>query len=115
MFIYRCKIKFNDDSITVSKILLKFKISLVILVQSTAILNFRPKAQDKILSCTLQSLEVFSCSLTAEEETAQSIIDPLTIHVDLNANPLPKHKLSSSGGLLEASQVHQKNLVLEVM
>lgn len=88
---------------------------MVILVQSTAILNFRPKAQDKILSCTLQSLEVFSCSLTAEEETAQSIIDPLTIHVDLNANPLPKHKLSSSGGLLEASQVHQKNLVLEVM
>ncbi|XP_062579526.1 intermembrane lipid transfer protein VPS13D-like isoform X2 [Saccostrea cucullata] len=85
-----------------------------VILKSTAILNFRPKAKDKILTCTLQSLEVFSCSLTAEEETAQSIIDPLTIHIDLNANPLPKHKLSSSAGLLEASQVHQNNLVLEI-
>ncbi|KAK3098591.1 hypothetical protein FSP39_021054 [Pinctada imbricata] len=85
-----------------------------VILKSTAILNFRPKAQDKILSCTLQSIEVFSCSLLAEEETALSIIDPLTIHIDLNANPLPEPKLSSSTGLLEASKVQERNLQLEV-
>ena len=82
--------------------------------QSTAVLNFRPKAKDKLLSCTLQTVEVFSCSLSAEEETALSIIDPLTIHIDLNANPLPEPKLSSSAGLLEASKVQERNLQLEV-
>jgi hypothetical protein len=82
--------------------------------QSTAVLTYRPSSQDKLLSCSLQSIEVFSCSLLSEEETALSIIDPLMINVDLNANPLPDLSKSLSTGLLEASEIRQKNLVLEV-
>ena len=82
--------------------------------QSTAVLTYRPSSQDKLLSCSLQSIEVFSCSLLSEEETALSIIDPLMINVDLNANPLPDLSKSLSTGLLEASEIRQKNLLLEV-
>jgi len=43
-----------------------------------------------------------------------SIIDPLMINIDLNANPLPDLSKSLSTGLLEASEIRQKNLLLEV-
>ena len=77
-------------------------------------LSFRPKAQDKLLACTLQSLEVFSCSLQAEEDTAMSIVDPMTISIELNANPLPELKKDQSAGLVEAKEVEQRELLLEV-
>ena len=77
-------------------------------------MTYRPSSQDKLLSCSLQSIEVFSCSLLSEEETALSIIDPLMINIDLNANPLPDLGKSLSTGLLEASEIRQKNLLLEV-
>lgn len=80
--------------------------------QCTAALGFRPKALDHLLNCSLQSVEVFSCSLLAEEETALSIIDPLTICFDLNANPLPDPKPSPSAGFLET--VEDRQLLLEV-
>lgn len=77
-------------------------------------LSFRPKAQDKLMSCSLQSVEVFSCSLVNEEETALSIIDPLTISIDLNANPLPEPKPSTPGGLQDAAAPPDRALVLKV-
>lgn len=83
-------------------------------LQSTAVLTYRPSSQEKLLSCSLQSIEVFSCSLLSEEETALSIIDPLMINIDLNANPLPDLNKSGSAGLLEASEIRQRNLLLEV-
>ncbi|OWF52509.1 Vacuolar protein sorting-associated protein 13D [Mizuhopecten yessoensis] len=85
-----------------------------VILKSTAMLSYRPKAQDKLMSCSLQSIEVFSCSLVNEEETALSIIDPLTITIDLNANPLPEPKPSPSGGLLDAALPPDRALVLEV-
>jgi vacuolar protein sorting-associated protein 13D len=35
------------------------------------------------MSINLNNLEVFSCVLDAEEETALSIIDPVTINLDI--------------------------------
>ena len=83
------------------------------LFQCTSVLSFRPKASDKLLSCTLQSLEIFSCCLQSEEETALSIVDPMSITIELNANPLPVARPKVSGGLLDATVVEQK-LLLEV-
>ena len=77
-------------------------------------LSFRPKAQDKLMACTLQSLEVFSCSLLAEEDTAMSIVDPMTIGIELNANPLPDLKTEKSAGLLDAKAIDKRELLLEI-
>ena len=66
------------------------------------------------MGCNLQSLEVFSCSLLAEEDTAMSIVDPMTITIELNANPLPDLKTDKSAGLLDAKAVDQRELLLEV-
>ncbi|KAK3583966.1 hypothetical protein CHS0354_033760 [Potamilus streckersoni] len=85
-----------------------------VVVKCTAVLSFRPKAQDKLLSCNLQRLEVFSCSLSAETDTALSIVDPMTITVELNANPLPELSLSSSSGLQDAKNVDEQKLLMEV-
>ena len=60
--------------------------SLIVLFQNTAMLSFRPAHKERPVSCTLLSLEVFSCSLAAEEETALSIIDPMTVTIELNGS-----------------------------
>ncbi|KAL3882451.1 hypothetical protein ACJMK2_028789, partial [Sinanodonta woodiana] len=85
-----------------------------VVLKCTAVMSFRPKAQDKLLSCNLQRLEVFSCSLSAETDTALSIVDPMTITVELNANPLPELSLSSSSGLQDTKHVDERKLLMEV-
>ncbi|GAB1600262.1 intermembrane lipid transfer protein VPS13D [Argonauta hians] len=83
------------------------------ILKCTAVLRYRPKAQDLPLSCSLQSLEVFSCFLMEEEETALSIIDPTSITIEINANPLPDRSTSRVTGLLDAQAVEYP-LVLEM-
>jgi vacuolar protein sorting-associated protein 13D len=51
--------------------------------QSTTVLSYRPFETNKVMSINLNNLEVFSCVLDAEEETALSIIDPVTINLDI--------------------------------
>ncbi|XP_078319654.1 intermembrane lipid transfer protein VPS13D-like [Crassostrea virginica] len=63
-----------------------------VILKSTAYLKYCPS--DNQLSCILDSLEVFSCSMAAEEETAQSIIDPLTININSqDANEFSQHSV----------------------
>ncbi|CAE1274656.1 VPS13D [Acanthosepion pharaonis] len=83
------------------------------ILKCTAVLRYRPKAQDLPLSCSLQSLEVFSCFLMEEEETALSIIDPTSVNIEMNANPLPDRGASRITGLLDAPAVEHP-LVLEI-
>lgn len=88
-----------------------------VILKSTAVLRYKPQASDKVLRCSLGSLEVFSCCLMAEEDTALSIIDPMTISIELNANPLPEFKPSSTSttlGLLSVPETQLKQLLLEV-
>ena len=85
--------------------------------QSTAVLMYKPQSSDKVLTCSLGSLEVFSCCLMAEEDTALSIIDPMTISIELNANPLPELKpttASTAVGLLAVPETQLRQLLLEV-
>ena len=54
-------------------------------VQLSAVLAWRPNhPSQKWLSCSVQSLEMFSCVLSCEEDTALSIIDPASALVELN-------------------------------
>lgn len=78
--------------------------------QGTALISYRQKC-DRLLMCNLQSLEVFSCSLAAEEETALSIIDPMSLSIELNK---VQDQPSSSAGLLDAACYEDRPPILEV-
>lgn len=71
-------------------------------LQSTAVLSLKMDSCEKPLSCSLQSLEVFSCTLGLEEETALSIIDPVTVNVELNIKE-PKDSGSDRKHILEVA------------
>ncbi|XP_070561460.1 LOW QUALITY PROTEIN: intermembrane lipid transfer protein VPS13D-like [Ptychodera flava] len=81
-----------------------------VILKSTAVMTYRPSGTDKPMSCSLQSLEVFSCNLSSEEETALSIIDPVTVSMELNSSPTFK----KSTGLLDATPVADAEPSLEV-
>ncbi|XP_028393538.1 vacuolar protein sorting-associated protein 13D-like [Dendronephthya gigantea] len=73
-----------------------------IILRMTAVLAWRPhyKSQ-KPLSCSVQSLEIFSCNLSCEEESALSIIDPMAGLIELNA--AERHHKRKTQGLLDAT------------
>lgn len=54
-----------------------------VILKSTTVVSYRPAEINKVMSINLNHLEVFSCILGSEEETALSIIDPVTINLDL--------------------------------
>uniref|UniRef100_A0A2C9LEM5 UBA domain-containing protein n=1 Tax=Biomphalaria glabrata TaxID=6526 RepID=A0A2C9LEM5_BIOGL len=85
-----------------------------VIFKNTAVITYKPQAQDKILSCSLQSLELFSCCLKDEEDTALSIIDPTSITIDLNANPLPQPDPNATG-LLVLKDTQRRQMVLEMV
>lgn len=59
-----------------------------IILKSTTVLSYRPAEVNKVMSINLNHLEVFSCILGLEEDTALSIIDPITVNMDLKQNTL---------------------------
>lgn len=54
-----------------------------VILRSTTILSYRPNETNKAMSINLNHLEVFSCILGSEEATALSIIDPMTVNLDI--------------------------------
>lgn len=48
-------------------------------------MSYKPGSEPKPLSCVLNHCEVFSCVLGMEEETALSIIDPVTLQIDMTS------------------------------
>lgn len=87
----------------------------VVCWQCTAVVTYR-ETSERPLSCSLQSLEVFSCSLAAEAETALSIIDPMSLTVELNNSPAEhERKLGTvSTGLLDVAIADKRLPILEV-
>lgn len=59
-----------------------------VILKSTTVLSYRPIEVNKVMSINLNHLEVFSCILGCEEDTALSIIDPITINMDVKQNTL---------------------------
>ena len=65
---------------------------------------YRPNHfSERPLTVSLQSLEVFSCLLASIDETALSIIDPVTVLVELNSAVKLKNQ-AATRGLLGATQ-----------
>uniref|UniRef100_A0A182JQ44 UBA domain-containing protein n=1 Tax=Anopheles christyi TaxID=43041 RepID=A0A182JQ44_9DIPT len=59
-----------------------------VILKSTTVVSYHPFEVNKTLSINLNNLEVFSCILGAEERTALSIIDPVTINMDVKKGVL---------------------------
>lgn len=81
-----------------------------IILKGTTVLTYKPKLLDRPFSGSLFGIEVFSCRLGNEQETALSIIDPVQIHVELLENPsYPRHS-----GLLDAFNSGDFPPILEI-
>ena len=58
-----------------------------VILKSTAVISYRPQFQERPVSCNLNQCELYSCFLGFEDETALSIIDPVTINIEINDQP----------------------------
>ena len=71
--------------------------SSAVILRSTTVIAYRPDMTDRPFSCNLNNAEVFSCVLGNEEESALSIIDPVTINFEIasrNVGNLPPKGLT---------------------
>lgn len=84
------KLNITDSELVVVENMNQWDTNAVIL-KSTTVVSYRPSDSNKIMSLNLNNLEVFSCILGLEEDTALSIIDPVTINLDLRKGTLDAH------------------------
>ncbi|XP_072833810.2 intermembrane lipid transfer protein VPS13D [Pogona vitticeps] len=81
-----------------------------IILKGTTVLTYKPKLVDHPFSGSLSGIEVFSCRLGNEQETALSIIDPALIQVELaGSSSYPR-----GSGLLDAFNSEDFPPVLEI-
>ncbi|XP_058017026.1 intermembrane lipid transfer protein VPS13D [Ahaetulla prasina] len=69
-----------------------------VILKGTTVLTYKPKVIDHPFSGSLSGIEVFSCRLGNEQETALSILDPALIQVELVGNS----SYPNGSGLLDA-------------
>ncbi|XP_014195954.1 vacuolar protein sorting-associated protein 13D isoform X2 [Haplochromis burtoni] len=81
-----------------------------IILKGTTVLTYKPRLLDRPFSGSLAGIEVFSCRLGSEQETALSIIDPVNIQLELCGSPT----YQSSSGLLDAFNVEDIPPLLEI-
>ncbi|KAM3617296.1 uncharacterized protein V6R79_004435 [Siganus canaliculatus] len=81
-----------------------------IILKGTTVLTYKPHLLDRPFSGSLTGIEVFSCRLGSEQETALSIIDPVNVQVELCGSPT----YQSSSGLLDAFNVGDIPPLLEI-
>lgn len=81
-----------------------------IILKGTTVLTYKPKLLDRPFSGSLFGIEVFSCRLGNEQETALSIIDPVQIQVELVGNA----SYPSGSGLLDAFNSEDFPPILEI-
>nr|XP_020474604.1 vacuolar protein sorting-associated protein 13D isoform X1 [Monopterus albus] len=81
-----------------------------IILKGTTVLTYKPRLLDRPFSGSLAGIEVFSCRLGSEQETALSIIDPVNVQVELCGSPT----YPSSSGLLDAFNVEDIPPLLEI-
>ncbi|XP_066528182.1 intermembrane lipid transfer protein VPS13D isoform X2 [Hoplias malabaricus] len=81
-----------------------------IILKGTTVLTYKPRLLDRPFSGSLAGIEVFSCCLGSEQETALSIIDPVNVQVELCGSPT----YQSSSGLLDAFNIEDFPPLLEI-
>ncbi|KAG8434275.1 hypothetical protein GDO86_012595 [Hymenochirus boettgeri] len=81
-----------------------------VILKGTTVLTYKPKLADRPFSGSLFGIEVFSCCLGNELESALSIIDPVQIQVDLVGNST----YQNTSGLMDAFNSEDFPPVLEI-
>ncbi|CAB3365707.1 Hypothetical predicted protein [Cloeon dipterum] len=54
-----------------------------LILKSTTVVSYRPTSKERPLTCNLNRCELLYCLLGNEEESAVSIIDPVTVNLDI--------------------------------
>ncbi|KAF6112214.1 vacuolar protein sorting 13-like protein D [Phyllostomus discolor] len=81
-----------------------------IILKGTTVLTYKPRFIDRPFSGSLFGIEVFSCRLGNEHDTALSIVDPVQIQVELVGNS----SYQNSSGLMDAFNSGDFPPVLEI-
>nr|XP_033778552.1 vacuolar protein sorting-associated protein 13D isoform X3 [Geotrypetes seraphini] len=81
-----------------------------IILKGTTVLTYKPKLVDHPFSGSLSGVEVFSCRLGNEQETALSIIDPVQVQVELMGTSSDQ----SGFGLMDAFSSEDFPPILEI-
>lgn len=81
-----------------------------IILKGTTVLTYKPRFVDRPFSGSLFGIEVFSCRLGNEQDTALSIVDPVQIQVELVGNS----SYQSSSGLMDAFNSEDFPPILEI-
>ncbi|KAM9299302.1 intermembrane lipid transfer protein VPS13D [Gastrophryne carolinensis] len=81
-----------------------------IILKGTTVLTYKPKLVDRPFSGSLFGIEVFSCRLGNEQDTALSIIDPVHVQIELVGNS----NYQSSSGLMDAFNTEDFPPILEI-
>lgn len=84
---FELKLNITDSEIVVVENASQWDSNAVIL-KSTTVVTYKPNDIEKPLSCSLNNCEMFSCVLGMEEDTALSIIDPVTLNMDINKDQI---------------------------
>merc|ERR1719232_1634655 len=108
--VFELKLNITDSEVVVLADTSQWETSAVIL-RSTTVLAFRPSLKERPLSCNLNNAEVFSCVIGKEEETALSIIDPVTINFEIWGRG---DVMKASKGLLDVSEDKDIERIAEI-
>ncbi|KAI5095714.1 vacuolar protein sorting-associated protein 13D isoform X1, partial [Silurus meridionalis] len=81
-----------------------------IILKGTTVLTYKPRLLDRPFSGCLAGIEVYSCRLGSEQDTALSIIDPVNVQIELCGNPTYRR----SSGLLDAFNMEDFPPLLEI-
>ncbi|EDL29728.1 mCG140286, isoform CRA_b [Mus musculus] len=81
-----------------------------IILKGTTVLTYKPRFVDRPFSGSLFGIEVFSCRLGNEQDTALSIVDPVQIQVELVGNS----SYQNSSGLMDAFNSEDFPPILEI-
>jgi vacuolar protein sorting-associated protein 13D len=95
--VFELKLNITDSEVIVVADASQLDSSTVIL-KSTSVIAFRPSMTEHPFSCNLNNAEVFSCILGKEEDSSLSIIDPVTINIEIGGRSTGA---SASKGLLD--------------
>ena len=85
--------------------------SSTVILRSTTVIAYRPDFPERPFSCNLNNAEVFSCVLGDEAESALSIIDPVTINVEISGG---RSLTNPSKGLLDPLDSEDTERTVEV-
>ncbi|XP_039294739.1 vacuolar protein sorting-associated protein 13D isoform X2 [Nilaparvata lugens] len=79
---FELKLNITDSEIVIVEDTSQWDTNAVIL-KSTTVISYKPLDNEKPVSCSLNHCEMFSCILGMEDETALSIIDPVTVSIEI--------------------------------